>query len=394
MNILILATKYPLPEESQWLTSELGEELLKIGCNVTVLCIEWGTVNTNNHYHRDGLSIYRKNVFGSGSGALSLLFRWFFSSLKFAPFCLQAVVARKKYDLVLSFSPCLAMWFPILFAKFFSCYRHIIYWDFFPIHNAQISNKVPRFGLPVLKLFERFLLNSVDRVSCMSPANLKYFDGYFGRSSKERDIIPIWTSYLDYSHAGKKSVKKSDSFVTLVFGGQLVHGRGVSTLLEAVRDATLKNNKIRLIVCGSGCLAKDVLDFSRRYPNHFHYLGQISRDDYLSVLSSADIGVVATLEGVSCPTYPSKSLDYMACSLPIIASVEASSDFGSIIEEHGLGISCLAGDVKSLADNILKLAGDYDLRCKLGRRANTFLKEKHSVSKVAQQILEKVNVQK
>ena len=391
MNILILTTKYPLPEESRWLTSELGEELCARGYKVTVLSVEWNGAKDRKYYDKDGLIVYRKNTLGSGWRG-GLFFRWFFSSLQFLPFCMRTILARKKYDLVLSFSPCLAMWFPIFFARFFSKYRHIIYWDFFPIHNANISNKAPGFVLPILKKIERALLGSVDRVSCMSPANLRFYNSYFGSSPKERDIIPIWTSYLESPVKGKNVDESTGNIVSLVFGGQLVPGRGIGVLLNAVKVACLKNNKIRLIVCGSGCLAKDVISFSRQYPDHCHYLGEISRDQYLNVLASADIGIVATLEGVPCPTYPSKSLDYMACSLPIIASVEVSSDFGIIIEENNFGLSSVAGDVDGLAFNILKLADDSALRYELGLNGNIYLKENHAVNKVAAKILEKINV--
>ncbi|AMO56409.1 hypothetical protein GZ77_06340 [Endozoicomonas montiporae] len=395
MNVLILATKYPMPDESPWLTSELGDELLNLGCTLTVVSVEWGSENSRNYSNCEGSKrINRKKPVCTNGRGLLLLMRWLFSSLKFFSFFFNAIKKREKYDLVISFSPCLAMWFPVFISKYISNYRHVIYWDFFPIHNEQISNKVPKLLSSILKNTERYLLSTFDRVSCMSPANLKFYEKYFGKIPKERDILPIWTSHLESVLNYSDAVDDNDDSVKLVFGGQLVAGRGIDEILNAVKIAIRKNPKIKLLVCGSGELAENVIGFSNQYPDNCRYLGQLDREHYLQVLASSDIGIVATVAHVSCPTFPSKSLDYMASSIPVVASLEASSDFSIILEKNSFGLSSIAGEVNHLADNILTLADNKKLRTQFGINGNNYLKKNHSVSKIALNILERVNVQK
>ena len=54
MNVLMLTTKYPGPECSEWLTSELAKELSSRNINVKVLNVEWsskGYVGAFLFYH-------------------------------------------------------------------------------------------------------------------------------------------------------------------------------------------------------------------------------------------------------------------------------------------------------------------------------------------------------
>jgi glycosyltransferase involved in cell wall biosynthesis len=390
----MLATKYPRFLESPWLTSELASELALNGHSVTILNIEWSSVGNDFTELNDGVLHVRRMPYVLGQGKINLLFKWAFSSLRIAPFILKSIFNKEKYDLTICFSPCTAVWGAIPLVKLISNKTHLIYWDFFPIHNQQISSLIPSYLLPILKFFEKKLVNSFDRVSMMSLGNLRFFDYYFGEISnkQKRDVIPIWTSYLDNSSA---NISRSEMLpdtekdnILVVFGGQLTHGRGLESLIDSIKIARKKNPLIKLLVCGSGNLAHLVEDFSLSAPFACSYLGQLSREDYLKVLSVSDIGVVATIEKVDCPTYPSKCLDYMASKLPIIASVESNTDFGEIIENHGFGKSCLAGDLESFNEALLEMSINSVLRKSLGDAGYDYLKNNHSVDNIAKKVSE------
>lgn len=389
MKVLIISTKYPVNSigESDWLTSELGSELLSRGFAVDVLDLEWcgikdGFFECNSH------RIYRFRPFVIGRGIISLGFKWFFSSLRTMPVLLKMLFGRQKYDLVISFSPCLPLWLPIIFSVFLSRRRHLIYWDFFPIHNYQIDKQFPRAVLPLLKFLERRLLLTFTRVSCMSPANLKFMNDYFGPSPQFRDVLPIWTSRTDACQNFIFNNNGDNAKTVFFFGGQLVRGRGVETVLSAIRIAAEYDNNIQLIVCGSGELSYVVEKFVIDNPGLCQYMGQLTRDDYLACLNYADVGIVATVSGVSVPTYPSKCLDYMAVGIPIAISIESCSDFGKIAVENGFGFYCDAGEAESLSKIILAYSCNKKLRKEMGQAGLRYLNENHKVSLIVDKILE------
>ena len=392
MKVLILTTKYPSPNESEWLISELANELAKRGNSVKVLNVEWSSYQPRHKHRTMNPKVISYNAISIPLGRFSIFPKWIFSSLKIAPYLILDFIKKERYDLLITTSPCTACASAIVLSHLVSKKSLLIYWDFFPIHNQQISNKVPVLLMPMLKNIEKKLVNSFSDVACMSPANLVFFDKYFDLNPKQnRFILPIWTSYLRLEKSIKKPLFESSIYednIIVTFGGQLVEGRGLETLIEAIKIARVSNNKIKLVVCGDGQLSSIVEDFCREEPLACSYLGKLPREEYLNVLSYSDIGVVATIENVDSPTYPSKSLDYMAASIPIVASVEKNSDFGLVLEENNFGLSCDAGNPETLAKLLIILAEDAELRYAMGRNGLKFLNDFHSVSKIVNRILE------
>jgi hypothetical protein len=68
------------------------------------------------------------------------------------------------------------------------------------------------------------------------------------------------------------------------------------------------------------------------------------RDAYLELLGACDVGMVATVPGVTSFTIPSKTLDYLRAGLPVVAAVEAGSDFSALLERYGVGRAVPFGD--------------------------------------------------
>lgn len=397
MKILMLTTKFCHPDGSPWLSSELATELIRLGHEVTVLNLEWSGKDINTKKISEEipqLNLYNYKAIRTSITAISILLRWALSSIKLLPFLLKQALSGNRFDLMIGFSPCSALHSALPFAKLISRDACLIYWDFFPVHNQEISGKVPKMALPAVKFLEKTLVRLYNRVGCMSNANIVFFDNYFERPSKPRTfLLPIWTSLLTGPSAAsgfsKKRYFENDDAVIFVFGGQLVEGRGIIEICEAVVSANKINRNISLIVCGDGILSKKVIDFEKSHPSIIRYLGNLSRNDYLSVLASSTVGVVSTVAGVSAPSFPSKSLDYMACSLPILAAVEPATDFGKIVEENAMGVSCTAGDIESITKAMIQICVDCDRIKKMGQNGNHYLKENNSIQNAASLILEK-----
>ncbi len=393
MRILLITTKFRHPDGSPWLLSELAAEFLRSGHEVTVLNVEWSGKKIMNPTSDADRSLTLKSVeaIDFGGGKFSLACRWIFSSMKIVPALIMDVVRRGKYDLFVGFSPCVAVYAAIPIGLFLSRDSCLVYWDFFPIHNQEISRKIPSPALPVLKKLEAALTSGFRRVGCMSRGGVRFFEAYFGRSKRQSiEVVPIWTSIIESPQVPRASIREmhgigNDSIV-FIFGGQLVAGRGIAEMCEAIILAHKKNNRIKLIVCGAGPLSTIVLDYMKKYGDVVGYVGSLSRNDYLGLVGASDVGVVCTVAEVSAPSFPSKSLDYFSCRLPIVASLEAVSDFGEIISRYNMGISCLAGNVKDMADSMISIAENEEGMRMMGENGYRYLREFHAVDKVARLI--------
>jgi glycosyltransferase involved in cell wall biosynthesis len=398
MKILLLTTKYCHYDGSPWLVSELVEQLYKCGHNITVMNVDWNGFSHVPVNLPDEITFVNFSAFRFGSGKFSLLTRWLFSSFKIVPFLISHLLFQKKFDLLISFSPCLALYSALPIAQFISKNSILIYWDFFPVHHNEISRKIPSLFLPLIKSFERCLVNGFKHVSLMSDANLDFFKNYFGKNLKVlTKVIPIWTSVTGWNSSEdiistRIRYNIDPKSIVFVFGGQLVSGRGIPELCQSIISANNRNEHITLVICGSGPLESTVLDFMETAPSAIKFLGSLQRLDYLNFISACDVGVVITVADVSVPTFPSKCLDYFACNLPVLAAVEIQSDFGTTVSKNQIGTSCLVDSIDSISEGFLFFANHPSEIKRMGMNANNYLKLKHNIENIIVDITGNKNV--
>lgn len=388
-KILLVCTKYPSLTESDWLTSELAESIdSNNNCEVDVLCMDWKMENLSSQYIRKGIEISKFSLVNFFQFPIPTFLKW----LIYSPFAVlhYKEILAKKYELVIVISPCSSSWFICLISKFIAKQNLLIYWDFFPIHNQQIGMMAEGKISKLLYLLERMCVKNFDYIACMSPKNMEFFESYFGkvRFSSKLLEIPIWGSDSNVSHANELSKYEfyDSSHHYFVFGGQLVPGRGLQVAMEAALLAAKIQPKIRLLIFGDGPLRNIVEEFSVKSFGVVRYCGSVERNLYKSILLDCSGGIVSTVDGVSAPTYPSKSLDYMMASLPILASVEDSTDFGDIVEFYGAGIKCKVGDSESLSSAMCKIANESSLRKEMGMHARKMYEDRHQTNEIVKKI--------
>jgi glycosyltransferase involved in cell wall biosynthesis len=388
MRFLLLTTKFNHIDKSPWLASELVDELLRLGHVVTVINIDWAVSNNSSYEYtnKNGFSYKYLTPFVSSIPRLGLSLKWIFSSLKAYPYIIKLIFRGSRFDLCIGFSPCTATYAIHPLLKLLSKKSLLIYWDFFPIHNQQILHSIPNCIIPLLRWVENKCIQLYDNIGFMSPQSVNFAKKYFILEKKQNNfILPIWTTFLKKptkSSSLRCELGLSKDRIVIVFGGQLAPGRGVLELCNAVIDSQKINSNIALIVIGDGVLSSRVKIFSQLSPDVIFCIGRVERSRYLEILSDSDVGVVATVSGVSSPTFPSKCLDYMACELPILASLEPATDFGEIVVNNAMGISCVAGDHDAMVAAILVLANDPIKRKKMGKKGSEYLHDNHSVSKI------------
>ncbi len=389
MNILLIATKYSLKQESPWLTNELAESLRDHENNVSVLFVDWdGKEDFYGETTCNGIKVLSipAVTFPSLPSTINKTLKWIFSSLN-AYFHFRSNLKHVRFDVLISFSPCTALWYFFLKLRKRTKIMILVYWDFFPIHNYQIG-KVP-YGsfLKPLYVLEKFLVSMFDFVGLMSKKNIEFFKEYFPYTAKQNIFgLPIWGRKISIEHRELydlfEKIKKKYRCVA-VFGGQLEYGRGIENLLFIANRLRNENSDIGLLIIGDGPLKEMVAEASSDGRHNLIYFTRLSREDYLRLLSACDIGIVSTQANVTIPSYPSKCIDYFLCELPIIASVEMTTDFGEIIEDAGCGFFCPAGDNEQFIEKLVLLSMNPDLQKRMGKAGRAFFEKRHDIEVVS-----------
>lgn len=172
--------------------------------------------------------------------------------------------------------------------------------------------------------------------------------------------------------------------IKLLFVGRLFPEKSVDTLIKSVPHIVKKNPNIHLILVGTGYLRPKLekLVHDLKIETYVTFLGLVSEEDKILAFNASDIFILpslAELEGMVV-------LEAMACGLPIIISDAEMSASRFFVDSNGLLFKTL--DHEHLAEQILKLAKDQNLRKKMGEAS--FEKIKRYDIQKSVDLLEKV----
>ena len=133
--------------------------------------------------------------------------------------------------------------------------------------------------------------------------------------------------------------------------------------------ALVKANKqlkqqIRFVIIGDGPLRPRFEQYSKEKQINCTFLGRRPYIEMASLLCSCDICVNPIVKG-SAASIINKVGDYALSGLPVINTQE-SQEYRALIDEYQCGINCECGNANQVADAIIKLASNPDLRNQMG----------------------------
>jgi len=226
--------------------------------------------------------------------------------------------------------------------------RILFIWDFFPEHYHEIGRIPGGLALRIAHSWEQRLLKQFTAIICTLAANARYLRQRFDLGPRQRVLVtPIWGETAPVPPVNSAAVRRryelpADGPIA-VFGGQLVEGRGFEQMLGAADRALMIGSDLSYLFVGDGRLAPMIRDRATRQANILHRPA-VTRAEYLELLGACDVGMVATVPGVTSFAIPSKTVDYLRAGLPIIAAVEHGNDFIRILEDYGVGAAVPFGE--------------------------------------------------
>ena len=178
------------------------------------------------------------------------------------------------------------------------------------------------------------------------------------------------------------------------------HGLGSSTVvgwtgvlrewhgLELLLDAVAGVPDVRLLIVGDGP-ARAAIDARAAALGLAHRVvitGRVPHDEVPEYVAAMDVAVVAhDRTGVASPM---KLLEYMAMAKAVVAP--ALDNVRDVVEDDRNGLLFAPGDVHALTSALRRLAGDADLRLRLGRAARDTIETTRNWRRNAERVLELV----
>jgi glycosyltransferase involved in cell wall biosynthesis len=190
-----------------------------------------------------------------------------------------------------------------------------------------------------------------------------------GNAVDEKEFIPI---------RGNVQRKKY-----VLYTGVLRARKGLFDLLECTKHVCRVYSDVKFVICGAGPFSKKLREKVRakKLEKHVILLGYVKRKRLVELYQNATVHVVPShYEGL-----PTVLLEAMSCGLPVVATdVGGSSD---VISTGVNGLLVPPRSPKEMAEAILQLLDDNELRAQIGNNARKTIEQFYTWDKLADNMI-------
>jgi len=382
MKVILLALSYPDEKTTNSLYKSLMLEMKANGHTVFVVAPRIGN-NKTGLFIENGINVLRVKTFKlfnvgiirKGIANVMLPYQYK-KSLMFSKFNLD------EFDLVVMPTPPITLMSTARWLKRKSNAKlYLILRDIFPQNGVDLD--IIKSNSLIHKYFrkkELDLYKTADSIGCMSQGNIDYVKKHNSWLNESKlHLMPNWEHLPELiSKENLKLIKAeyglADKFI-VIFGGNMGKPQKLENIVQLAKNCTeikdmiflligfgTEKNKIATLVKNESIANMKVIDF-------------IPKKDYNSLLMASDIGLISLNENFTIPNFPSKVMSYFGAKVPVLASIDLNTDFGTMLEETESGFWVEAGNTKDLKEKLLQLYENLELRKTMGENGYIHMKK-------------------
>ncbi len=192
---------------------------------------------------------------------------------------------------------------------------------------------------------------------------------------------PVDTAYFK---PGNGEIKKG----CILYTGTFIRKKGVLELFKCLPTVFDQIGEAHLICVGADSqdltsgspstqeLALSLID--KKYHSRIHFTGRVDHKQVLQFIQQATVCVYPSY----LEAFPNAWIEAMACGKAVIGSSTGSGP--EVIEDEKTGLLCHPADHMGLANRIINMLTDDELRIRLGKNARAFTMEQLDISIVTQ----------
>ncbi len=259
----------------------------------------------------------------------------------------------------------------------------------------EIRMKAPRMGrgrrhlkLLSARLSERFNYTRARKIVAVTSNIKSYIEKDYSVPFGDVNVVANGVNTLLFKPAEKAEVRKrlklDDGFSYVSFVGNLSVWQGVDCLINALPSILASCSNTRLLIVGDGELRKELMERAEKInaPESTVFIGSIAHESVPAFINASDVSVVFK-RPLKSGYSPLKLYEYMACGIPVVASRLPGFE---VVEKSNAGVLVDPGDTVTLAEAVIGLLKNEELRETMGRNGRQLVVQNHSWQKVAEKI--------
>ena len=184
--------------------------------------------------------------------------------------------------------------------------------------------------------------------------------------------------------------KEKEKFVIGYVGalGYSYDIKGVIDAIELLKQEGLAKN-IKFKVMGEGVCRAEFENYAKKSGVDCEFTGLLEYGRMMKTLMTCDIAV-NPIVGRSVSSVINKVSDYAAAGIPVI-NTQNSKEYRELLARYGAGLNVENGNVRELADAILKYYNDKECRAASGANEKKMYDELFDRTRIYPKLVEKIN---
>ena len=215
-----------------------------------------------------------------------------------------------------------------------------------------------------------FLYRNSDHVVVVTPAFKEYLVQHWDVPAQKISVIENGVDAEVFKSQTQSNLRTDlgiEGKFVVSYIGTMGNAHGLHTLVEAAAKLQNSAAEILFLLLGEGAEKEHLVSLARaRGLSNVRFVDQQSREKIPGFICASDACVVLLKQNEIFKTViPSKMLEFMSCARPVILGVDGQAR--QILEEAQAGICIEPENSAQLAQAVLRLAADPQLRETLGR---------------------------
>jgi glycosyltransferase involved in cell wall biosynthesis len=387
MNFVILTDYFqPIIKSGSIIIGDLSEELINQGHKVSIVTF----VNVQDEECKvsldNNLQIIRIRCRSRSYGMLGRL--W--AEQRYSKKIIKNLIKLNffSYDAIICYSPSIFYGPAIKWLKTRNNVKaYLVIRDIFP--KWALDSNLIRKGVfyYYLKTIEKKLYSNSDIIGIEAKSDLDYFINYQSEKSFKVEVLSNWGSEQEIKNVNFPHTFLDDTMVNIVYGGNISSAQNLLSLIDMI-DHTILEERAFLTIMGSGNQFDAIKEIIRRKKlKNIILMPLVEKDQYISIMSNADIGLVSLGSQMRSNNYPLKMIGYMQLGKPILASVNKNNEIFNLINENKIGFVSEASNQKEFNNNLnLLITNNDNIRRKQGQNGIKLFNDKYTAKVATSQI--------